>query len=525
MSPHPNLLPQVVREKGPRAAFAAAAVAVLAYLPTLTNGFVWDDLLHIAGNPRIESFRHAAVYLQRLEGVYYRPAVFFSYALDYALWGRAPAGFHLTNLLLHGLNAVLLVLVTTRMGLRPRFAFLAGAIFALHPVQADAVAYISGRTDLLMTAGALLAWRLLLGGGSAVGHGVLTALAGGGAVLSKESGYALGAFVPWFTWRRTRNWKERAALATPTVVILVILLLLRPGAFPSPVGALAGVSLTGAGRTLAEYLLLLLWPATLRIDRLTPVATSTIENALAMVLVFAALAAGAWGLTRRGPVADWTAWTVAFYLPVANLMPLYPAIAGQALFTPEHNLYAPMAGVGALIALAATRLQARVSTRQQQLLAVVVLAVMAVWGVRTAVRVRDWHDEERLYRSAVAAGATSPRVWYNLGNVLLQRRASTEAAAAFRQALQQAPHDAEVWMNLGVALQSQGLLDGALAAYQQAQALGPPSGLLLENLGTLHLARRDLLAARQVFEQALALDPGLAKSRAALEAIERLQSE
>jgi len=80
-------------------------------------------------------------------------------------------------------------------------------------------------------------------------------------------------------------------------------------------------------------------------------------------------------------------------------------------------------------------------------------------------------------------------------------------------------------MNLGVALQSQGLLDGALAAYQQAQALGPPSGLLLENLGTLHLARRDLLAARQVFEQALALDPGLAKSRAALEAIERLQSE
>ena len=60
-----------------------------------------------------------------------------------------------------------------------------------------------------------------------------------------------------------------------------------------------------------------------------------------------------WGLTRRQPAADWTAWSAAFYLPVANLALLYPAIAARALFTPEHNLYAPLAGLGVLLARAA----------------------------------------------------------------------------------------------------------------------------------------------------------------------------
>jgi hypothetical protein len=270
-----------------------------------------------------------------------------------------------------------------------RAALLAAAIFALHPVQTEAVAYVSGRTDLLMTAGALLSWAALLASGPRC-CAASVRLAGGVAMLSKESGFALALLWPWLAWRLGRDGRERLTLIGPGMLLALLLLALRPGDLLLP-GLTKGVSgLAAVGQALAVYAGVLIWPEDLQIDRLTPLP----DGALALAVGFAALGAGVtlaiWGLTRRGPAADWSAWSIAFYLPVANLLALYPAIADRVLFTPEHNLYAPLAGLAVLIGMGIERLQ----PQGHRVARGAAVAVLALWAVRGAARTRRG-DEER----------------------------------------------------------------------------------------------------------------------------------
>jgi len=220
-------------------------------------------------------------------------------------------------------------------------------------------------------------------------------------------------------------------------------------------------------------------------------------------------------------VGDWCAWILVFYLPVANIVPLYPDIADRWLFTPEHSLYAPLAGMAVLIAIGVDRVCNRLRAAWRSLALASVGLIVLVGAARTVVRVSDWADEGRLFRSAVAAPDASPRVWYNYGNTLMREGAEGEAVAAYQQALERAPHDVEAWVNLGVALQRQGRIDDAIRAYRRAASVAAPSATLLENLGTALLAKGDVTGAQQAFAGALALDPQRPQARAALQAIGR----
>jgi Flp pilus assembly protein TadD len=225
-------------------------------------------------------------------------------------------------------------------------------------------------------------------------------------------------------------------------------------------------------------------------------------------------------LRGRQPYADWVAWSVALYLPVANIVALYPAIAAQWLFTPEHNLYAPLAGIAVCVAAGATHAADRMRVRSRRLAIACIATLLLIYATATVTRLRDWHDEATLFQSAVAAGSTSPRVWYNHANMLVRRGALAAGINAYRKALQLAPHDVDMWMNLGVALQRHGELPAAIDAYTRAVALAPPSALLLENLGTAQLRMGDVHGARTSFTRALALDPQRVTSRQALVAID-----
>lgn len=498
-------------------ALAAAAVAAVVYLPTLGNELVWDDRLDILANALVHDLRQAFAYFAHLHGIYYRPVVFLTFAVDHALWGERAWGYHLTNLLVHGLNVFLLVRVALRGGLAPAVALLAGALFALHPLQTDAVAYVSGRTDLLMTTGALYAWYALQVRRAPSARGIAAAVGVALAILSKESGFALVALVAWWCYRHERAWSVRWRLARPSLLVGVMLLVARPGHLPWPTdGSLPFTGLVAVGRALWTYLALLLWPAGLQIDRLTPAKGSLLGNGGAGALALLVGLGAAWGILRRTRYAEWIAWSIALYLPVSNLVSLYPAIADHWLFTPEHNLYAPLAGLAVIGADAATRAPAR-PWLARVLVSVVVLACAA----RTVVRLGDWRDEARLFASAVALGNASPRVWYNHGNTLGRTHAWAEAADAYRTVIRLAPHDVDAWSNLGVALQHQGQLEAAIDAYAQATKLAPPSALLLENLGTAQLRRGDVSGARASFARALAIDPRRDLARRALAAIDQ----
>jgi tetratricopeptide (TPR) repeat protein len=228
-------------------------------------------------------------------------------------------------------------------------------------------------------------------------------------------------------------------------------------------------------------------------------------------------------------------WIVCFYLPAANLIPIYPAIADWALFTPEHNLYVPLAGLALLAGCGADVLWSGTPARESigarhlvlaprygRVLQPIAAAVLLALAARTALRVLDWRDELTLFRSAAAAGSRSPRVHFNLGNLQLARGDLAAAAASFETAVRWEPRDGQAWGNLAVVRQRRGDVEGALAAYSNSLRLRPGAPAVWENLASLHIARGDLAAARRSLTAALRLDPTRAEARRALEALARL---
>ena len=142
---------------GARAPGLIALLAGALYLGTLRYGFVWDDLALILLNQFVRRLADLPTWLTltadqasfgAFSGNLYRPGLLVSMAVDFALWGERAAGFHLTNLLLHGLMVWLVYQLVRAVTEREELAAVAALLFAVHPTHVEAVAWISGRTDL-----------------------------------------------------------------------------------------------------------------------------------------------------------------------------------------------------------------------------------------------------------------------------------------------------------------------------------------------------------------------------------------
>ena len=132
------------------------ALPLIAFLNTLDNTFVYDDVFTITDNYFIRDWGNIPAlftddYFKYSGEATYRPAVTFSYFIDYSLWHLNPAGFHLTNILLHAVNVVLVYLLVSAISRSRTTAFLTSTLFALHPILTEAVNGISYREDLLAT--------------------------------------------------------------------------------------------------------------------------------------------------------------------------------------------------------------------------------------------------------------------------------------------------------------------------------------------------------------------------------------
>lgn len=241
-----------------RSAVAALLVFVLSvavYAPTLEGPFVWDDELliprsDVATLQPLSAYFSSAYWLAtdtQAEPSYYRPMSVFSLALDHALHGENPAGFHLTNLLLHGACSVLVLALGRRLGARLPSATVAALLFAWFPRLSEATAWISGRTDLLAAFFSLAALLTILGKSPAkfwLASG-LSFL----ALASKEVALATALAGSWYAWRQTREKgpRERARSLSP--------FLLLGGLYAALRSSVLGAALTTGELTLGQRLL------------------------------------------------------------------------------------------------------------------------------------------------------------------------------------------------------------------------------------------------------------------------------
>ena len=483
---------------------ALAVLSILPYLPALSHEFVYDDGGSIAENAflnepgawsRVLTLR---VFTEPSVPDGRRPMVILSYLLDRAVWGLRPFGFHLTNLLLHAGNVLLLFLLAGRLtgGAPGSFLPLAAALlFGLHPVASEAVLVPAFREDLLLT---LFLLGFLLGAtkGSWWALPLLV-----GAMLSKEAGVVGPALLAWVlvcnrAARPPGGVRGLMVMSCLLALLFTVILVFANGlqavsfradgiglAFPANLFTLPALWLK------ALRLLILPWPL-LADHVIEPVTAWRSASFLAGLAALAAWMAAAWTLRRRQPIlAVGLGWILLSFLPVSNLVPLFNPFA-------ERYLYLPAAGA----VLAAAALLARLPPAPRRALpAVLALAGAALISLRRP----DWATDTTVWYKTLRQEPRSARAhtWTGLA---LKRRGDLDGA---RARFLEADRLNSALINLAVLEGQQGRLEEAVARLEEAIRRRPDKAEAWWNLATaLHALGREEEAGRALNE-ALARDP------------------
>lgn len=427
-------------------------VAVIAFgvsANTLTGDFVWDDLVQIVGNPWIadtsrlpEAFAtHVVGFDPSSRTSYYRPLSHVTFAAVHAAAGLEPWAYHLVNLLLHTAASVLVFLLTSRFAPRGP-ALLAAALFAVHPVHAEAVAWSSGIYDLAVAVFVLLSLLLLLDDRPRVR--MLAPLSFGVALLWKEPAIALLPIAAArFLARREARWRELGALAAVAAAYLAVRVWALGGLTggdrnPIQVGALDGVITAVA--LVAHYARLLVLPTGLSAVHDVPVATSVLDpRFLAGLALIVALGVAGWR-ARRDP-------SIVLGLTLL-VFPLLPALYIPALkdsLLAERYLYLPSAGAALVLAV----LLGRATPAVRPAAAFVGVAIVAC-AAGTIARNAVWRTSESLWTDATLKAPTSAVAWENLGGSLAVERRYAEAIPPLTRAIALDPGRVDALTNLAL---------------------------------------------------------------------------
>jgi tetratricopeptide (TPR) repeat protein len=538
---------------------AAAAVALYVtfqvYAPALGGPFVFDDTFLPYGTP---GFPHAL--RAWIAGV--RPLLMFSYWVNYQL-SQAPFGFHVTNVLIHLLNSLLVFSITRKLlqpgssdVLLPAFA---AAVFLLHPIQTEAVSYVAGRSEGLSVLFFLAAFAVFLYRRSpAVSWKISIAVLVlfGAAVTTKEHTAVLPALLlltdyywnPGFSFSGIRrNWRLYVPIALFAAAGL---------AFVAQVLAhtsTAGFNLLGLTwyqyfftecRAFFVYLRLLVFPVGQNLDWEFPISRSIVEHGAIFGLVaILLLAAAAIYFRRRYPLMSYGFLVyVLLMAPTSSFVPIIDPVA-------ERRLYLPMIGI--LLVLAGGLARMRVGRPR---LAGAMCGIVAVLGVATYQRNQLWASDIALWEDTARKSPGNQRAHFQLGHTYYTSGRCSDAIAQYAEAARLQKPDYPLLVDWGLAYDCVNQPDEAVAKLREAAALEPKAhvytqigmvyakrsrwpealealaqaekldanfDMIYDNRGGIRANTNDLAGAAADYEHALALNPSNEHARQMLEIVRR----
>ncbi len=497
---------------------------VAAYQGSLRGPMIYDDNLWITGNASIHR-------LLPLSGVLFppaasevrgRPVLSLSLALNYAAGGDRARGYHVANLAIHALAALALFGIARRtLSFRPGLlpegrdrvlaAFSVALLWAVHPLQTEAVTYVIQRAESLMGLFYLLtlycfirgvqaprpgAWHLLSVAACLLGMATKEVMATAPLiVLAFDRTFVSGTFREALRLR----WRVYLGLAGTWIVLA----LLTAGLRGRGVGYGLGITWWAYGFVecwvVLHYLLLALWPHPLVFDYGTEIVrtvAATLPWALAVAALVALAAAAFWRRSLAGFAGVW------FFLILAPASSVIP-VAFQPMA--EHRMYLPLAGVAALFVAAVWALLGRRSLP-------VVLAAAGALGVATSLRNRDYRSEIAIWSDTVLRRPANMRARIALGGALAADERYEESARQFSAALQIEPYGFEARRNLALDLFHMGRNAEALELYLGIVPPTPDSAPLHYDIGMALDAFGRTDEAIGEYTRALRLDPGDAEA-------------
>lgn len=502
-----------------RMLFLLAVLALVPYGNALRADFVYDDVSLFLLHPQVQgAFDPWGLATARYWAgqAMWRPLPTLTFGIDHLIAGNVPFLPHLVNCLLHVCVTLALAGILLTITGRRTLAFVAGALFAVHPIHTEAVTWISGRAELLAALLSLLA--LLLATNASVRHSrgrqaaiLTTAFL---AICSKESAVTLAPLLLYFAWAmpaRRASLLRAAALALVAFLVYLPLRWLVLGTLGAPSinpldNPLVGLGLFSRFPTALDaagrYLLLFLWPARLSLDYSPPVLT--IVRALTPQLLLGLAAAGGLGLLavryRERPEGWGAAMTLLTFAMASNIIVAIPTIFGERLF------YLPSAGLTIVVAAAALRVvERRPRTRHAGL---ALLAVVLCAGtLRTWARNSEFRSDSVLYPAEVRAQPRSARMRLNYALQLNLEKRYEEALAQGREALRLNPASRDSRNAITTSLVELGRTNEAIAFLQSQLAVDPLDAVSRSRLvGLLDVqdpGRADSIAQAAIADPAL----------------------
>jgi tetratricopeptide (TPR) repeat protein len=505
-------------------------LALIAFFPALRAGYIWDDDYYITRNFNLRSGQGLVNIwtkfgLRRGGTPQYYPLTHTTFWIEYHLWGLHPAGYHAVNLLLHGGSAILLWLILR--ALRVPGAWFAAAVFAVHPVQVESVAWITERKNILsgfLYLTALLVYLPLarLADPAAQEQKInlrrfaIVLLLFIGALLSKSVTASLpAAILLLIAWKRGRITRRDILPLIPMFVLALAMGWLTAHLEATEVGAAgpqwnlsAAQRVLIAGRALWFYAGKLLWPA-----RLTFIYPRwTIDPSVAWQWLFPLAAAGlliALWLARRiigrGPLVAvlFFGGTLVPALGFVNLLPM------RYSFVADHFQYLACIGLIALIVGSCA------AFGDAKVIGPVGAAVLIVLMGLSFHQARVYHDLKSLWQDTLAKNPDSWMANTHYGNLLLAEGDMDSAGRYLVRAAALNPDAPEPAVALGTLAERRGELNRAAAEYARAIELSDEPVAHM-NLGRLLWRQGRAREGESEVRRAIALRPGYAPAHRAL---------
>jgi protein O-mannosyl-transferase len=493
-------------------------ITVVVYRHAWNAGYIWDDDVYVTDNPLLTAPDGLwRIWFSLDSPSQYFPLVYTTFRFEHSLWGLNPAGYHWVNILLHAANALLLWRLL--LLLRIPGAWLAAAIFALHPVQVESVAWITERKNVLMGLFfllSLISWvRFVEARPKKAGHFYgLALLFYALALFSKTTACTLPAALLLILWLKQKPINSRRLLQIVPFVLLGVCLGLVTVWWEryhqGTQGQLFAIGIPErflvASRALWFYAGKLLWPASLIFSY--PRWNISVANAVDYLWPLAVVALGGviyFGRRRAGRGLEVAALFFATTLsPVLGFIMLYTF---RYSFVADHYQYLASIGPIALAAAAITVGFDRVWKNDVFLRPTLGAALLVALGLLTWNQSKMYADSDALWWTTIAKNPESWMAHNNIAINLVQKGKMDEAIAHYDKALELDPTYGEAHYNLANALVRLGRISAAIAHYEKAVELNPNNAMGFHNLGSVLVQSGRVDEGIAQYRKALALTP------------------
>jgi tetratricopeptide (TPR) repeat protein len=498
----------------------------------------YDDGEYVQNNPDIQRGITTATVrwaVTSTEHANWHPLTWLSHALDWRLFGNNPSGHHFTSLLLHILNVLLLFFFLARMtGSTLRSLFVA-ALFAVHPINVESVAWIAERKNVLCTLFFLL--TLIAYSWYARRPGVVRYLSMTLLFAFALSAKAMVVTLPFVlllldVWplQRIRNWSQPSAsfpapqlpiwkIALEKLPLLVMsfgdsVLTLIAQKKASAIKSVTKFSLSGrlanAVVSYAAYLWKAVWPTRLAVFYPHFAGRVGAWRVLFCALLLMALSAWVWRERARPYLIVGWCWFLGMMVPVIGLI----QVGDQAMA--DRYAYLPLIGIFVALVWGFSDLVQTAGVGIRRSAVVVAVAILLLFSVLASRQVRTWRTAYDLWSQALAVDPNNSIAEDVVGSEILLAAmnkgfaVSSEAQVHFQRALEIDPKDSEALLNIGADLQAHGKLQEAISKYKEALLYVEDQSLktrILADLGSAYERVPDLVTARKYYLEALSFGP------------------